>query len=316
MTIKFHCAECAASYEVDDDLAGKTIRCRECSGYNRVPFAAAPTVPTSSLTNLELAQSKYLLRQRFTFRHGLLLGAFVSCVVSALVLWLALWPHGDRETRVSSASPPNRLPTVPLVSQPARPPVQREAAEAEQRRQVELQNLKAQKQEMERATQEQQRRQAEQRRQAKVAQLERHRQADLQAQFQKLEREIAAEAERKRQEKLAQEFALLGSNEQETIRNAIQTLTAKKPGRVNLRVLERYWIFFDNDACFRGICIMAAASPYNFNEFCDNLGIPIDHRNDMLRLYLFAPSGSGKLGGFMTALAVSREYKKGNRSLV
>jgi len=37
MPILFCCAQCAATYDVDDDLEGKTIRCRECHGSNKVP---------------------------------------------------------------------------------------------------------------------------------------------------------------------------------------------------------------------------------------------------------------------------------------
>jgi hypothetical protein len=37
MPIEFRCAECATTYDVDDDLAGKTIRCRECHGLSKVP---------------------------------------------------------------------------------------------------------------------------------------------------------------------------------------------------------------------------------------------------------------------------------------
>jgi hypothetical protein len=37
MPILFECLECNTTTEVDDDLAGKTIRCRECHSFGRVP---------------------------------------------------------------------------------------------------------------------------------------------------------------------------------------------------------------------------------------------------------------------------------------
>jgi DNA-directed RNA polymerase subunit RPC12/RpoP len=38
MPIVFECLECNTITEVDDDLAGKTIRCRECHSFGRVPI--------------------------------------------------------------------------------------------------------------------------------------------------------------------------------------------------------------------------------------------------------------------------------------
>jgi hypothetical protein len=45
MPIEFRCAECAAEFEVDDDLIGRTIKCRECHGFNRVPSPAKKPAP-------------------------------------------------------------------------------------------------------------------------------------------------------------------------------------------------------------------------------------------------------------------------------
>jgi hypothetical protein len=45
MSIEFRCAECSTIYEVEDDLAGKTIRCRECNGLNRVSSITKQGVP-------------------------------------------------------------------------------------------------------------------------------------------------------------------------------------------------------------------------------------------------------------------------------
>lgn len=44
MPISFECASCNASYEVGDDLAGKTVLCRECERRGKVPDPAAPPI--------------------------------------------------------------------------------------------------------------------------------------------------------------------------------------------------------------------------------------------------------------------------------
>jgi hypothetical protein len=48
MPITFTCAECGETYEVGDDMAGRTIRCRECHGFNRVeaPYRKPASPPT------------------------------------------------------------------------------------------------------------------------------------------------------------------------------------------------------------------------------------------------------------------------------
>jgi hypothetical protein len=38
MPIVFKCGECGESFEVDESLAGKAIRCRECDQYGKVPL--------------------------------------------------------------------------------------------------------------------------------------------------------------------------------------------------------------------------------------------------------------------------------------
>jgi hypothetical protein len=53
MPIEFCCAECATAYEVEDNLAGKSIRCRECNGLNRVPSPVKksdPSLPSKRAT--------------------------------------------------------------------------------------------------------------------------------------------------------------------------------------------------------------------------------------------------------------------------
>ena len=54
MSITFVCDQCGTSYEVDNNLAGKAVRCRNCNDLNRVPQgkgtvsgkAAAEPAPT------------------------------------------------------------------------------------------------------------------------------------------------------------------------------------------------------------------------------------------------------------------------------
>ncbi len=43
--IAMHCTECANGYEVDDDLAGRCVRCPECEAFLRVPSKAVATAP-------------------------------------------------------------------------------------------------------------------------------------------------------------------------------------------------------------------------------------------------------------------------------
>ncbi|HTU18916.1 MAG TPA: hypothetical protein VMG10_12725 [Gemmataceae bacterium] len=40
MSVAFHCLECLTTYDVEDDLAGRTIRCRECFTPGRVEAPA------------------------------------------------------------------------------------------------------------------------------------------------------------------------------------------------------------------------------------------------------------------------------------
>ena len=47
MSIAFSCLECGESYDVDDDMAGRTIRCRECHGFGRVE-CEEKTAPVAS----------------------------------------------------------------------------------------------------------------------------------------------------------------------------------------------------------------------------------------------------------------------------
>lgn len=231
MTIAFRCVECAAEYDVDDELSGKTIRCRDCHGFGRVALVVPPTATTpsrtstaSSLTNLEAVQSKFRLRQRFSFRHGLLLGVGLASAVSLLFFWLGLGSHGDGEKRVLSPSPEKRQAANLPASQPVQSPVQRTPVQpAVQRMQAQPPLAPRNQQPFDPRQQ-----QAEwERRQAEVAQLEMRRQAEMQAQLLAREKEMAAEVERKRQEKLAQEFALLGPGDRQGIKNAIQTLISK-----------------------------------------------------------------------------------------
>jgi DNA-directed RNA polymerase subunit RPC12/RpoP len=45
MPLSFRCVECGAEYDVADDLAGKTIRCKQCRAVGR---AAVPQAPNFS----------------------------------------------------------------------------------------------------------------------------------------------------------------------------------------------------------------------------------------------------------------------------
>lgn len=224
MTIKFTCAECAASYDVADDLAGKTIRCRECHGFNRAPFAP-PKQPTStapvSIPNLRRAPF-------FTFTKGLLAGAVLMGLAGAVGLWFGLAsPKKESIPPQSSSLPSMRSqsaltpsPTVGFVpDRQAASQAQREAALAERQRQAWLENQREQ-QTREKATQEQVRRQLEEEQRQRQAQTVQ----ELLAQWQQLQREKAAEEDYQR--RVERECALMNKWDQQTTLNIARKLHA------------------------------------------------------------------------------------------
>jgi len=256
MSIEFRCAECTTCYEVEDDLAGKTIRCRECNALNRVlelmdkkreAFASGPrpsTIPSSRatipFTAPDVQKPRSLLSTSFT--KGFLAGVLLMGLVSGLGLW---WILSSREREVPAQAvnaPPSVVPQQPSAVQPT-PTVaqvipqasdpneilrhQQEAIEAERRRQAQLQQQAKQA-----AAQEVRRRKAEEKAQALAL------------------KQAAEEAERRYQEKLAQEFALLNGLEQRALSAALKAFTAAKPPKADfslLAALDRHWIFFDNE---------------------------------------------------------------------
>ena len=86
MPIVFECLECSTSTEVDDDLAGRTIRCRECHSFGRVPVPPPPKKPR------EVAPSP-AVNYRCPFCHSTNRPAWRRfwTPISTLV-WLVAWP--------------------------------------------------------------------------------------------------------------------------------------------------------------------------------------------------------------------------------
>lgn len=168
---------------------------------------------------------------------------------------------------------------------------QREAVEAEQRRQAELQEQLAQQQAMERAAQEEQRRQAE-----------------LHAQRQKLEREIAEEKEYQRQVQI--ELALMTDGEQQLVLSIARKLQAKQPINFSeLTFMRRHWIVFERSTeALRSI--RRSADVLGFTEFCKCLKIDM---KDEEKTALFASDWMADLGQPLkgrTALAVARQIQQ------
>ena len=42
--IKFYCSQCAQSYRVSDEYAGKRVKCKNCNQVNTIPQAGDETV--------------------------------------------------------------------------------------------------------------------------------------------------------------------------------------------------------------------------------------------------------------------------------
>jgi hypothetical protein len=89
MPILFECLECNTTTEVDDDLAGKTIRCRECHSFGRVPVPAPKKKPR------EIAPPPpapiFTYRCPFCQSTNRPVGKLYWTPASTLV-WLVLWP--------------------------------------------------------------------------------------------------------------------------------------------------------------------------------------------------------------------------------
>jgi hypothetical protein len=301
MPITYRCAECAETYEVDNDLTGRTIRCRQCDALNRVPFLPAPkqtSPPTAAPIQEPHAASS------LTFTKGLLLGALLMGLASGVGLWLGLTPRKSEPPSQASSPPATRsqpLPAsapaagpIPVVHQPSTDEMviaQREAIEAEERRQAELQEQLAQQQAKERAAQEEQRRQAE-----------------LQAKRLKLEREKAEEEEYQRQVQI--ELGLMSKGEQQTVLSIARKLQAKQSINFSeFTFMRRHWIVFERSVealhSIRGL-----ADTLGFTEFCKCLMIDLKVEK---KAALFASDWMADLGKPLkcfTARAVAREIQR------
>jgi hypothetical protein len=115
--------------------------------------------------------------------------------------------------------------------------------------------------------------------------------------------------EAERDKRVAKAFASLSSHQQQVVLETAWRLTDEKKQAVNLRVLDRYWLFFDNEKCLPGV--LRLVDKKMFGEFCDNLGIPKESRTDELaiRFLLAKANGEANPSNSRTAVAVSRAYK-------
>lgn len=278
MSIPFRCVECADSYEVEDELSGKTIRCRECHGFNRVPCAAK---------TLEPPPSTLFFPALSVFAAGLL------CVVSGISLWLVVRTRDN-----PSPSPPINTPLVvtksPLPSKEPRPvPV------------LHPRNFESRQQQDEWARQEEA---AETERQRQIEAAEQKRQVLLQQELARVQRQM--EIEKERQQKAEQEFALLSPPE---LQLAL-SITRKIDQNVNwnlseIRFAHAHWIAFDTPKVRTHL--LKTATQLGLQEVCENLNILLAQQEEyaLQTLFAFADNPKGAVG-LHTLLSVSRSYKR------
>lgn len=112
MSIAFRCLECAETYEVDNAMSGKAIRCRECHAWNRVPMAVGWQTSAPMVASVIAPKN---IGPRFTFRHGLLAGLLIACLGSGLGLWLGFSRKNEPSQSPAIASTPKASPSAPLV---------------------------------------------------------------------------------------------------------------------------------------------------------------------------------------------------------
>ena len=60
--IPFTCSQCGTTYDVDEELAGKTIRCRQCREYGKVPRPITAPNLSEPDEHLEAALQQILAR--------------------------------------------------------------------------------------------------------------------------------------------------------------------------------------------------------------------------------------------------------------
>jgi hypothetical protein len=116
--------------------------------------------------------------------------------------------------------------------------------------------------------------------------------------------------ESERDKRVAKEFALLSRHQKQVVLETAWRLTDEKKQAVNLRVLDRYWLYFDNEKCRPGV--LRLVDRKMFGEFCDNLGLPKEGRTDELaiRFLLAKANGEAHPSNSRMAVAVSRAYKE------
>src|SRR5579875_547765 len=100
MSVPYRCVQCGETYELDDDLAGRAIRCRECHELNRVPPLPTPKQTSPPIT---APIQKPKAASSLSFTKGLLAGAILMGLTGAVGLWLGLAQRKREEPRQAPA---------------------------------------------------------------------------------------------------------------------------------------------------------------------------------------------------------------------
>jgi DNA-directed RNA polymerase subunit RPC12/RpoP len=89
MPIPFECSECKAVFEVDDDLAGKTIRCRDCHGFGRVEVPRKKLPPKTTPATKPQETLAHPGPDTLPFRHRSpwLIAVAVALQVCTILVW-------------------------------------------------------------------------------------------------------------------------------------------------------------------------------------------------------------------------------------
>jgi DNA-directed RNA polymerase subunit RPC12/RpoP len=239
--ISFQCVECGARYEVQDDLAGKAIRCRRCSAPSRVP-TLKPTkakTPTAPAENDGPAKPPIMPVSRWRLR-GTIIGAGLALAIIGVAVGLVLNRGGEKPREAERPAP--------SVEVPPKGPSARELALEEELKKKGLEIARARTEQAKRA-------------QDEVAAKEQERQRRESAR-REAER-VAAQLKKERQERLQREFLLLPGQEQEAIKEGMDALNKRAPADLDMQapgpmtvylkightrfLVKRYQRFFDTD---------------------------------------------------------------------
>lgn len=268
MSIAFRCPDCAESYEVDDEMSGRIIKCRECNSLNRVALGGSQKSPL-------LPRIVRNRGPRLAFRHGLLVGAGLMTIGSAVVAVISLSQRAEQINRkdasTATALPSARLPATNGIADGQRQQWNQTRALEEQQRQRQAWIAEQQRQ----ANSAAKAKQDEMQSQSKAAEREAKRQADLQKKSEQL-RQILNEREelKRRQQAMSEHIALMSDWDIQTaarISRAIQKKDAQLTN-VELEFVLKHWVIFAESPQAHNALIKKAHG-LRFSSFCQKLGI-------------------------------------------